>query len=59
MNGCSRKGKQCAWILGKAESSLFSSSLGAGDFLLFHTEVSTVVRDLLFCSESHQKVRKD
>lgn len=46
-------------VLGKAEGSLFSSSLGAEDFLLFHVEVSTAVHDLLFCSESHQKVRKD
>lgn len=47
-------------VLGKAgEGSLFSSSLGAEDFLLFQTKVSIAVYDLLFCSESHQKVRKD
>lgn len=38
-------------VLGRAgEGSLFSSSLRAEDFLLFHTQVSTAVCDLLFCS---------
>lgn len=47
-------------MLGKAgEGSLFSSSLGAEDFFLFHTKASIAVCALLFCSESHQKVRKD
>lgn len=46
-------------MLGKAgEGSLFSSSLGAEDFFLFHTKASIAVCALLFC-ESHQKVIKN